>query len=48
MAKGKEHDDRLENLLARLMDYGLTLRKDKCQFGVQEVIWFGIQVLLLF
>jgi hypothetical protein len=38
--KGKVHDDRLEKVLERLMDYGLTLRKDKCQFGVQEVTWF--------
>ena len=24
------------------MDFGLTLRKDKCKFGVQEVTWFGM------
>ena len=35
--RGREHDDRLEKVLERLLDYGLTLRKDKCQFGVQEV-----------
>ena len=40
--KGKEHDARLEKVLARLVEYGLTLRKDKCRFGVQEVIWFGM------
>ena len=31
-----------EKVLERLEDYGLTLRKDKCQFGVQEVTWFGM------
>ena len=40
--KGKQHDERLEKVLARLMEFGLTLRMDKCQFGVQEVTWFGI------
>ena len=40
--KGQVHDDRLEKVLQRLMEYGLTLRKDKCQFGVEEVIWFGM------
>ena len=40
--RGQEHDDRLEKVLERLMEYGLTLRKNKCQFGVEEVIWFGM------
>ena len=40
--KGKQNDERLGKVLARLMEFGLTLRKDKCQFGVQEVTWFGI------
>ena len=39
--KGEEHDRRLEALLARLKEYGITLRKEKCQLGVQEVKWFG-------
>ena len=40
--KGQVHDDRLEKVLQRLMEYGLTLRKNKCQFGVEEVTWFGM------
>ena len=40
--KGRQHDERLEKVLARLMEFGLTLRKDKCKFGVQEVTWFGM------
>merc|ERR1719347_1408918 len=40
--KGQEHDERLKKVLQRLMEYGLTLRKNKCQFGVEEVIWFGM------
>ena len=24
------------------MEYGLTLKKNKCQFGVEEVIWCGM------
>ena len=38
---GKEHDDRLEKVLQRLQEYGMTLRRGKCQFGVTEVKWFG-------
>ena len=40
--KGKVHDVRLEQVLERLRSYGLTLRKNKCQFGVPEVKWFGM------
>ena len=32
---------RLEALLNRLAERGLTLRKDKCRFDQQEIIWFG-------
>ena len=39
--QGKEHDVRLQALLERLQEYNITLRKEKCQFGVQEVKWFG-------
>ena len=28
-------------MLKRLQEYNLTLRFEKCQFGVPEVIWFG-------
>ena len=39
--KGKQHDERLKLLLARLEEHGLTLRKSKCRLGVSEVLWFG-------
>ena len=39
--KGKEHDVRLVEVLKRLQEFGLTLRKEKCEFGVPEVKWFG-------
>ena len=39
--EGKEHDNRLEKVMQRLMEYGLTLRKEKCKFGKTEVLWFG-------
>ena len=38
---GQQHDARLEAVLHRLQDYNLTLRYEKCQFGVPEVTWFG-------
>ena len=38
---GREHDDRLKALLSRLEEYNITLRKEKCHFGTQEVKWFG-------
>ena len=39
---GKEHDIRLEEVLKRLEEYGITLREEKCHLGVQEVKWFGM------
>ena len=38
---GKEHDSRLVALLERLAEYNITLRREKCKFGVPEVKWFG-------
>ena len=38
---GAEHDDRLEKFLARIQDHVLTVRREKCKFGVREVLWFG-------
>ena len=38
---GQGHDDRLEQVLKRFDEFGLTLRAGKCQFGVPEVKWFG-------
>ena len=36
-----EHDERLEALLKRLEERGLTLRKEKCRFDQTQLIWFG-------
>ena len=38
---GEEHDRRLDAVLKKFKEYNLTLRKEKCQFGVPEVKWFG-------
>ena len=38
---GTEHDTRLRLFLARIQEHGLTLRREKCKFGVTEVLWFG-------
>jgi hypothetical protein len=38
---GAEHDTRLEAVLERFREAGLTLRREKCHFGQQEVKWFG-------
>ena len=38
---GTEHDTRLQALLERLEEYNITLRREKCKFGVPEVKWFG-------
>ena len=35
---GKEHDSRLEAPLKRLAENNVTLRREKCTFGVK---WFG-------
>ena len=37
----KEHDERLEQVLIRLENAGLTLNKEKCEFGVSEVKFLG-------
>ena len=37
---GKEHDVRLRKVLERFRYVGLRLRKEKCSFGQQEVLWF--------
>ena len=39
--KGQEHDDNLRALLKRLHEYGIRLRKEKCNFGQQSIMWFG-------
>ena len=38
---GEEHDGRLQAVLERFRDAGLTLRREKCHFGQREVKWFG-------
>ena len=39
-----EHDNRLHEVLKRISDADLRLRKDKCQFGVDSVIFLGYRV----
>ena len=39
---GKEHDKRLRAVLARFREAGLTLRKEKCFLGQDQVKWFGM------
>ena len=39
--KGPEHDERLKQVFERFKQAGLTLRKEKCKLGKQEVVWFG-------
>ena len=36
-----EHAKNLEACLQRLKEKGLTLRKEKCNFGKSEITWFG-------
>ena len=36
-----EHDRNLEACLARLEERGLTLRREKCNFGKASITWFG-------
>ncbi|XP_037515008.1 uncharacterized protein K02A2.6-like [Rhipicephalus sanguineus] len=39
-----EHDSRLQSVLARLRNAGLTLNKSKCQFGVTSVKFLGVAI----
>ena len=39
--KGEEHDKRLEAVLQRFKEYGLTLNTGKCEIGKREAEWFG-------
>lgn len=36
-----EHDDRLEEVLAKLEEARLTLNKEKCEFGVKKAKFQG-------
>ena len=40
----EEHDNRLQKLLSRLKDKGLTLNKDKCDFKKQSIEILGFEV----
>ena len=39
---GDQHDERLQAVLQRFREAGLTLRQEKCELGRQEVKWFGM------
>ena len=36
-----DHNRTLETVLRRAKDYGITLNREKCQFGVQELDFYG-------
>ena len=36
-----DHNRTLETVLQRAKDYGITLNREKCQFGVQELDFYG-------
>ena len=38
----KEHDLRLEKVIVRLKERGLTLNAEKCQFSMDKLIFFGM------
>lgn len=37
----EEHDKALETVLHRAADFGITFNTDKCQFGVNEIEFYG-------
>ena len=37
----KEHNDRLSRVLERIQKFGLKLNKNKCEFGVTEILFLG-------
>ena len=39
--KDKQHDDRLRAMQDRLVEFNITLRRDKCSLGKSSVKWFG-------
>ena len=39
--EGIQHDSRLEAVLVRIRQFGLTLRREKCKLGQQQILWFG-------
>ena len=40
-ANGEEHDENLERVMCRLQESGLTLNYDKCEIGVDSMIYMG-------
>ena len=40
-ATKEEHDERLEKVLQRIQDKGLTLNKEKCRFYIPELEFMG-------
>ena len=39
--KESEHNEKLRAVLQRLRQIGVILRKEKCQWNQERVIWFG-------
>jgi len=39
-----EHDENLEKVLQTLSEKGLTLNRDKCRIGLEEVEYFGFRI----
>ena len=37
----EEHNKTLEKVLQRTRDFGITLNREKCQFGVSELEFYG-------
>ena len=37
----EEHNKTLEAVLQRAVDFGITFNPDKCQFGVEEIEFYG-------
>jgi cleavage and polyadenylation specificity factor subunit 1 len=37
----KDHNKTLKAVLERARDFGITFNKDKCQFGIQDMEFFG-------
>ena len=38
----KNHNDNLNEVLGRLEAYGLTLKREKCEFGKEEIEFYGV------
>ena len=37
-----DHNNNLQEVLSRLKDYGLTLKREKCEFGRNEIEFYGV------